>query len=125
MRYFLCMLLVVWNAGCTTMRTVENPDPAMAVSQLAIGDTVEVITVDGRKLHFKVESIDDEQMTGKVVKPGRSNDRVSVPIDEIRLVSRAELDGVKTGAAAVGSAAFLGVIIFLIVIPGWMLSAML
>jgi hypothetical protein len=106
MRYFLCMLLIVWNAGCTTMRTVENPEPAMAVSQLAIGDKVEVITVDGRKLRFKVLAIDDEQVTGEVIKPGQiaTDDRVSVPIDEIRLVSRAEFDGVKTAAAGVGGA---------------------
>ena len=114
MRYFICILLIVWNAGCTTMRTVESPEPEMAVHQLEIGDKVKVITADGRKLNFKVLAIDDEQVTGEVIKPGQlaTDERITVPIDDIRLVSRAEFDGIKTAGAAVAGGVVLAAVSF-------------
>ena len=114
MRYVLCVLLIFWNAGCTTMRTMENSDPAVSVSQLAIGDKVEVITNDGGKYRFKVLAIDDEQVTGEVIIPGQvsSDETVSLQIDEIRFVSRAEFDGVKTAAAGVGAGVLAAALAF-------------
>jgi len=103
------------------MRTMESPEPEMAVHQLEVGDNVKVITADGRKLRFKVLAIDDEQVTGEVIKPGplATDERFSVPIADIRLVSRAEIDGIKTAGAAVAGGVLLAAAAFAIFFLTW------
>jgi len=103
------------------MRTMESPEPEMAVHQLEVGDNVKVITADGRKLRFKVLAIDDEQVTGEVIKPGQlaTDERFSVPIADIRLVSRAEIDGIKTAGAAVAGGVLLAAAAFAIFFLTW------
>lgn len=120
MRYLLLGLIVSLNSACTTMRTVEVPDPQVAVQSIEIGDTVEVVKVDGSKLRFEVTEVEPDALVGTIKRDGRQ-ETVRVPIEEIRIVSIAELDALKTTAATAVSAVVVGALVF---IAGavWMLS---
>lgn len=104
MRYLLLSLVIVANAACTSMKTVKVPDPEVAVQQISVGDTVQIVKADGDKLKFKVTAIDDEFLSGVVKSPGRTKD-VRVAIKDVRLVSISRVDpGPGLSAAAIAGA---------------------
>ena len=91
--------------GCTSFRTAEGQSTEVTVSELAIGDTVEIITADARKLRFTIEAIEDDSLIG---------DDIRVPINDIRLVSVERIDPGKTAAAGITTGAI--VIVALVIV---------
>ena len=89
----ITMILQV-AAGCTSMRTIENPDPRAAAAVLAVGDTVQVITKNGGKLRFTIAAIEADALIGT------RDERVS--IDEIHIVSVKRFDDRKSAVTAYG-----------------------
>ena len=65
MRYFLLCLLLGLTAACTSMRTIEAPDPAVAVSELKVGDTVQIVRTDGREVRCKIAALEDDARVGR------------------------------------------------------------
>ena len=76
-----CMSLLT-NA-CTEYRLVQSDDGKRGVTTLAVGDTVEVVTVDATKLEFKISAIEEDALLG---------DNVRVPIEDVRTISVRQLN---------------------------------
>jgi hypothetical protein len=85
--------------GCTSFRTTEGQATEVAVSELAIGDTVQIINADAEKLRFTIEAIEDDALIGK---------NIRVPIGDIRLVSVERIDPGKTAVAGLTTGAIIG-----------------
>ncbi len=81
--------------GCTSFQTTQGQSTEVAISELAVGDTVEIVTADTEKLRFKITAIEDDALIG---------DDVRVPKADIRIVSVESIDPVKV--AAVGGLTF-------------------
>ena len=78
--------------GCTSFKTVDSEPTGVTVSNLAIGDEVQIVTTDGEKVRLTIEAIEDDTLIG---------DGVRVPIKDIRIVSIRRIDSGKTTAASI------------------------
>lgn len=98
-RFILAIAFVTANiAACSSFQTDATTSTATVISELKIGDTVEVVTVDARKLRFTIEAIEADALVGKEVR---------VPKSDIRIVSVKQFDAGKTAVAGVGSVAVI------------------
>jgi hypothetical protein len=95
--------------GCTSFRTAEGQATEVAVSELAVGDTVQIINADAKKLRFTIEAIEDDTLIGE---------NIRVPIEDIRLVSVERIDpgktaaaGITTGAIIIGALVIAGIVV--------------
>jgi hypothetical protein len=96
---------VVLVLGCSSYRLEEGKPTEVAVSELEIGDTVEIVTADAEKLRFTIEVIDDDALIGNDVRVLKS---------DIRLVSVKRIDPGKTTGAGL-SAVFIVVGVLMLV----------
>ena len=78
--------------GCTSFQTTQGQSTEVAISELAVGDTVEIVTADTEKLRFKITAIEDDALIG---------DDVRVPKADIRIVSVESIDPDKVAAVGV------------------------
>lgn len=62
-RLLVLLLSIGLASGCTKMTRIE-PDAGRLAYRIQPGDTVHVLTKDGRRLEFEVVSIDDELISG-------------------------------------------------------------
>jgi hypothetical protein len=60
----ICIVLLAFVAGCTTMRSLPSSDAQSIGSQIEVGDKVQVTRSDGSDVKFKVEAISDEGLAG-------------------------------------------------------------
>jgi hypothetical protein len=78
--------------GCMTMKPMEV-DPAQLRGALKQGDEVQVVTSSGQELQFKVERVDDTGLQG-------GGQRIAY--NDVRSISRKQVDMGKTGLIALG-----------------------
>jgi hypothetical protein len=100
--------LLALTPGCTNFKTVNDQSTAIAISELALGDTVQVVTADARKFRFKIEAIEDDALVGKDVR---------VSIEDIRLVSIERVDPVETAVAGVGTVGLVLLVLLIAASP--------
>jgi len=60
----ICIVLILFVAGCTTMRPLPATDAQSIASQLEVGDKVQITRSDASEVTFKVESISNEGLAG-------------------------------------------------------------
>ena len=99
--------LFVLNAACTQSRLIKPDNGEPAVTTLAVGDTVEVVTADANKVEFKITAIEEDALVG---------DDVRVAFGDVRIISvrylaigRASLILVPVIVTAAGISAVQGV----------------
>jgi hypothetical protein len=63
-KFFVCIVLLAFAAGCTTMRSLPSSDAQSVASQIEVGDKVQVTRNDGSDVEFKVEAISNEGLAG-------------------------------------------------------------
>lgn len=70
------------NVACTEYRLVQPDDGEPAVTNLAVGDTVEVVTADAQKVEFEITAIEKDALVGEDVR---------VAFSDVRLISVRQL----------------------------------
>jgi hypothetical protein len=60
----ICIVLILFVAGCTTMRPLPSTDAHSIASSIEVGDKVEIIRNDASDVKFKVETISNEGLDG-------------------------------------------------------------
>ena len=94
----MCLLL----ASCTPYTVVQIPDNIE--SEIHEGDTVKIVTKDGRDLEFKVVSVTLEGVIGE-------NQQV-IRFSDVAKLEKREVSAIKTaGLIVLGLAALLGIIL--------------
>jgi hypothetical protein len=110
-------ILVCLSTACTTMRPVVMDASGEQVRrEVAVGDTVRVLTKAGASHSFQVTAVGDSSLAGNTVKlSGGGSDAVGTQID-VRYLDIAQLEvqrmsGLKTTSviAAVVLGAWLGI----------------
>ena len=99
------LMVLATIVGCTSFKTTQGQSTEVAISELAVGDTVEIVTADAEKQRFTITAIEDDALIGKDVR---------VPKADIRIVSVETIDAGKT-AAVTGVSVYIGVGILLLV----------
>jgi hypothetical protein len=110
MKLISALIVILLVTGCTTLKPVEMPPDQLqdriSTGQIVqVGDSVKLVTADGKQHKFKVTSITDHHIAGK---------DIEVPIADIVAVESREFSGGKTTALAGGSAT-IAIIVILIV----------
>jgi hypothetical protein len=85
-------LFVGASSGCTSYKSVEGQATEVTISELKVGDTVQVVTADAKKIQFTIEEVRDDELIGE---------GVHVRKEDIRLVSVKRVDAGQTAAAGV------------------------
>jgi hypothetical protein len=107
-RGLTCLLAVLLAAsGCKTYTPVSKAGSPQftrerVAEDLKAGDTVKIITKDGRDLKFKVEQIGAETISGE---------NQSVPFPEIARLEKRKVSAGKTTALGLGVTATVAVIL--------------
>ncbi len=104
-------ILSVFLSACTSFKTAKDQSTEDTISNLSIGDTVELVTVDGSKESFTITAIEEDALVG---------DETRVPIDVIRIVSVEGFDSGRTaiaGGLTFGVIAAIGAAIFALTLP--------
>jgi len=116
----LISLLFASLSACTSAILVENPDPEMAIAQLKVSDTVEIINQDGSKVRFKLTAIDDEALYGTLDPPLGIAPAI-VPKADVRIVSLVKIDAGSTaaGGAITAGAGFLIIVLVTFLSGTW------
>ncbi len=83
----ICIVLILFVAGCTTMRPLHAADAHSIASSIEVGDKVEIIRNDASDVKFKVETISNEGLDG---------DRIFVAYSDILQISVREHSTAKT-----------------------------
>jgi hypothetical protein len=78
--------------GCMTMKPMEV-DPTQLRGTLKQGDQVQVVTSSGQELQFKIDSVDDTGLQG-------GGQRIAY--NDVRSISRKQIDVAKTSLIALG-----------------------
>jgi len=60
----ICIVLISFVSGCTTMRSLPSNDAQSIASQLEVGDKVQITRSDASDVRFKVETISNEGLAG-------------------------------------------------------------
>ena len=60
----ICILLISFVTGCTTMRPLPASDAQSIASHIEVGDKVQIIRNDASDVKFKVETISNEGLDG-------------------------------------------------------------
>ena len=60
----ICIVLISFVTGCTTMRPLPAADAQSIASQIEVGDKVQIIRNDASDVKFKVETISNEGLEG-------------------------------------------------------------
>lgn len=111
--YLTCLLAAMMAAsGCTTYRPITGAASPQLTSDLMAqsikaGDTVKIVTKDGRDLKFKVEQVGTESISGE---------NQSVSFQEIAKLEKRKVSAGKTTALGLGMAATVAVILGAIVV---------
>ena len=105
MRLVTVMMLVVFMllSGCRTMRPVEHSDWSSLKGRVEAGDTVEVVTTDGRIEKFVVTEVTPDELVGADTRVARED------------ISRLQVNEVHKGrtfGAAFGGAGAVLLILF-------------
>lgn len=103
LRSVLATLLMVSLVACSTMRPLQTVSPAAIHETVTVGDTVEVLHVNGRWFRFKVLELSETEIAG-------GGQRIS--LDRIEALQVKEVSAAKTAGsvvAVVGSLAALSV----------------
>jgi hypothetical protein len=69
----ICILLISFVTGCTTMRPLPAADAQSIASHIEVGDKVQIIRNDASDVKFKVETISDEGLDGDGISVGYSD----------------------------------------------------
>jgi hypothetical protein len=94
----ICLLL----ASCTSYKVVQIPENIE--SDIHEGDTVKIVTKDGRDLEFKVVSVTSEGVIGE-------NQQV-IRFSDVAKLEKREVSAIKTaGLIVLGLAALLGIVL--------------
>jgi hypothetical protein len=112
-RIVLFGFLFAGLSACTSARLVETPDPELAIAQLKVGNTVEIINQDGSKVRFKLTAIDDETLYG-TLDPPLGVEQVAVPRTDVRIVSLVKIDAGRTAAGGTVTAGVAFLVIALV-----------
>jgi hypothetical protein len=88
------MVLVASSLIACTKLTRLDPDAAPLEQRLRKGDSIEVLTRDGRRMAFEIVSVDDELISG------RAESVRIVDIAELRREDPKYVDPVRTAVVA-------------------------
>lgn len=102
------LLLSLCLIGCTTMKAVERPTPALH-SQIEAGDDVVVTTRAGKIYSLKVIQVSNDALIGS----DQAGKRWKVPYEQIQAMEARRISGWKTAGmtAAVVIAALATVLV--------------
>jgi len=100
------LMVLATIVGCTSFKTTQGQSTEVVIAELAVGDTVEIVTADAEKQRFTITAIEDDALIGKDVR---------VPKADFRIVSVETIDAGKTAAAAAGGSAAIVVGILMLV----------
>lgn len=101
----MCVLL----SSCTSYKVVQIPDNIE--SEIHEGDTVKIVTKDGRDLEFKVVSVTSEGVIGE-------NQQV-IRFSDVAKLEKREVSAIKTaGLIVLGLAALFGIILGIAISDG-------
>jgi hypothetical protein len=101
MRFFVSVILsIALASGCTSWKTLEDPNPRNAIAALHVNDTVQIVTHDGGQYQFQVAAIQEDAVIGN------GNERI--PIDDIHIIDVKRFDAVETGALVLGPPLLIG-----------------
>ena len=97
------VLILIFLTGCTTFRPIESsPEPLenRIISEKVIvpGDTVKVITTDGKHHKFRVVSITEDKISGK---------NIELQLTDIVSLETKKFSGGKTALLVGGSGALI------------------
>ena len=106
------LALCLVATGCTSLRPVDLPTGELqreirVGSLVKPGDTVRVMTADGRRHDMAVTAVDGDTIHGNTVDGGFA----AVPIDDVATVERREFSTVKTVGLAYFGAPVLYVLL--------------
>lgn len=101
------IVILLFSGGCTTLKPVELPPEDLQGKILAgeiieKGDTVKVVTREGKQYRFRVTVITDHFIAGEDVK---------VSIDDIIAVETREFSGGKTSLLMGGTLLWMYIIL--------------
>ena len=60
----ICIVLISFVTGCTTMRALPSIEAQSIASQLEVGDDIRITRSDDSDVRFKVETISNEGLAG-------------------------------------------------------------
>ena len=103
MKIVMIVVMIFVLGGCTSMQPVEMQPVQLQKELVAgdivdIGETVKLVTADGKEHKFKVASIGNDHISGK---------NEDILIKDIVAVETREFSAGKTAVLAAGSAAAL------------------
>lgn len=103
------VVALVSMAACTSLKTVEAPPSARIV---AAGETVRVMTKDGRKREIALDRVSERDLSGQVKDAPFASHRETIKFADITRIEKRETSAWKsTGAILVGG----GIVTFLAV----------
>lgn len=105
----LAAAALVSAAACTSLRTVDAPPSAKIV---AVGDTVRVMTKDGKKREITLDRVSERDLSGQVKTAPFASHRETIKFADIKRLEKRETSAWKsTGAILAGG----GILTFLAV----------
>lgn len=119
----LLLLLVVGLTGCTSLHPVSMDAERLqeAIRQgeaIHEGDTVRVITRDGVSRQIIVTAVEENTVRGDAHGARAGAIVIEVPVDDIVMLEKEEVDAAHTAAGSIGTTAILISIISII----WLIS---
>jgi len=97
MRIFSVLMLLVVLCGCQTMRIVDHGNWSSLKGQVEAGDTVEVVTTDGRVLNFVVTEVTEDALVSADARVPRAE----ISRLQVLTVHKGKTFGATFGAGAV------------------------
>ena len=119
-RHVLVYLLAttLLSGACTTVKSSQLPPEALrsgirSGSLVAVGDSINVVTVDGMEHVFEVSAVDREHIRGE----SPDGQAVVVKVDEVVALRTREIEPVRTTFASLMAICVIGVLVLLVDTP--------
>lgn len=97
---FVVVLMVLGLLGCSTTTQLTRPSPPILRAAVAPGDSVSVLTRDGNRHEFEVDSVTDDEIRGT---------GVSIRFGDIEDMRVTRFSTGKTAAAGLGGIGLVAV----------------
>ena len=100
-------VLVCLSTACTTLRPVAaDPAGEQIRTEIRAGDTVRVVTTDGKTHSFQVTAVGASSLSGSAVRMSEggtdaAGSRIDLPYRDIRQIEVQRINGLKTSAVVV------------------------
>lgn len=95
------LVYLLLSAACSTWQPVTQPVPELAAQHR--GAAVRLSLSDGSRVEMNSPTVSGDSVVG--TRPGGPQARIAVPLGDILLVERSQIDGGKTTLAVLGGVA--------------------